>query len=874
MELRIKLKKFVEDILSKCFNRLLKSTKELAFDTRLSAGQRNADLHFFLLMAFMLKYTRSAKHASSDVSACLHVEAFHHIQVHLDNYLESAATLRKEARHYGIRAQYALSAYKELILFHQYLLDNGSAEEKEQAQRTCGHILIVEEYREMGLALMRKYNPGVLSKTFLRDLVLSTHYYFRLLEKSVKSGELTTVKKRSRVKRKRTKKSAADFAPEPLPAVVDSMSSEDLDRKWSHINEELNEVILGNVEMSADQIPINSLLDVEEELHQKFAMLKVQRAMREGRPADAMGLYRASRAMWLSDGIFGTPDMDAEKEMSELREIFFADLKEVADQLLNAEIAAQKRFAANSMIDEGDEEEYSEEDEEEEPKYETKEIDFDFDEYVGKYAKTEVLRWYVFLLNDFATNSVELNKALVKLLHRVAFDLKMPSRLFQLSLFRIFAQIRTHFNEVSKEDMKKNRFFELYTFGYHLLKRFFACFETLGDKLAPEILFWKGVKECYEIEHGYGTYDESKKHTKEDGAWTWNEELEDELRSLYNEYRDMDERPEGMDVLDFIEPNLSRPRTRKQILSKLKEFGLDPLGAKANKGSILDRNFPIIQMKQLIEEFNAKEDKENEDLVDFIKTRLAETHGEFSRPKIIKQINYLGIDYERKRKPTSKKYKEWTDGLRTELAALKLQYEEMDAEDHELIDLVDYVMRRLSEKKPRRQVERELEALGAVIKRREKPRTSRKKQGKDELNEIGEDEQNPGSYRSESSDAELELEELSDDDRDEASDPSNGLEKENVTPNAKADNIHSVIEDTSRNVTPVKASPLDVEDSQDVPDDSPIRSTKKRKRVLASSDEEDDAVPAEERKERTLSDSPVAVKQKKHRVVLSDSDED
>lgn len=207
--------------------------------------------------------------------------------------------------------------------------------------------------------------------------------------------------------------------------------------------------------------------------------------------------------------------------------------------------------------------------------------------------------------------------------------------------------------------MKKSRFFELYTFGYHLLKksvgvfnfllmcnnskliltslRFFSCFENLGDKLAPEILFWKGAKECYEIENGYGTYEQvltnlnclasnvlnaingfqcsdAKKHTKEDGVWTWFEELEDELRSLYNEYRDMVERPQGcftdlqtifknffiyrpahtctnsccylsgMDVLDFIEPNLSRPRTRKQILSKLKEFNLDPLGAKANKG--------------------------------------------------------------------------------------------------------------------------------------------------------------------------------------------------------------------------------------------------------------------------------------------------
>ncbi|VDM68771.1 unnamed protein product [Strongylus vulgaris] len=258
-------------------------------------------------------------------------------------------------------------------------------------------------------------------------------------------------------------------------------------------------------------------------------MLKVQRALR----------------------VFGEPDMDAEKEMAELREVFFADLNQVAKQLLDAEIAAQKKFTESSLIDDGDEEGFcTDEDEEEEPKYETKEIDFDFNDYVGKYAKTEVLRWYVFLLNDFATNSAELNKALVKLLHRVAFDLKMPSRLFQielqLSLFRILAQVRTHFDGVAKEDMKKSRFFELYTFGYHLLRKFFACFQKLGDKMCPEILFWKGARECYEIEHGYGTYDEVKKNKKDDGAWTWNEDLEEELRSLYNEYRDMDERPEGL----------------------------------------------------------------------------------------------------------------------------------------------------------------------------------------------------------------------------------------------------------------------------------------------------------------------------------------
>ncbi|KAK6034051.1 hypothetical protein COOONC_28445 [Cooperia oncophora] len=662
MDLRIKLKKFLEEDLLTCFNRLMKSTKEM-------------------------------------VSSCLPVESFHHIQVHLDNYLESAATLQKEAKSYGLRAQHALSAYKELILFHLHLLDKGSKEEKDFAKRTCFHILTVEEYREMGFVLIRKYKPSFLSKTFLRELVLAIHYYFHLLERSVKAGQLTTVTKRSKIRRAtaRRKKTAADaFGPEPLPAVVDDMDAEDLEKKWTQITDEIKDIILGNVEPSADQFPVNTLLDVQEEQNQKFAMLKIQRALRECRAKDAMGLYRASRAMWPDDGIFGDPGNSADKQLEEIRDIFFTDLKEVADELLKAEKAAQKKFTADSMIDDGNEEDPYTSDEEEEARYETKEVKFDLEEYVAFYARTDVLRWYVFLLNDFDSNSVEVNMALLKLLHRVAFDLKMPVvsiaagqctphskdgdpsrcpmadarrsriilRLFcrvslliminrrkrdnELSLFRIFAEVNERLEGLTLEEMKRHPLFELYSFGYHLLKRFFLCYEKCGEKLAPEILFWKGPKECYEIENGSGLRVSEEESKNQKDAYSWSEELENELRSLYNEYRDMDERPEGMDVLDFIEPNLSRPRTRKQILKKMKEFALDPLGAKANKGSIMDRNFPIIRAKELIEQYNALPEK-NEDMVDFIRTNLAETHGEFSRQKIIKQISYLGIVYEKKK---------------------------------------------------------------------------------------------------------------------------------------------------------------------------------------------------------------------------------
>ncbi len=47
----------------------------------------------------------------------------------------------------------------------------------------------------------------------------------------------------------------------------------------------------------------------------------------------------------------------------------------------------------------------------------------------------------------------------------------------------------------------------IYEFGFHLMKRFFATYRTVGATLIAETLFWKGPRECYEIEHGYGSYE-------------------------------------------------------------------------------------------------------------------------------------------------------------------------------------------------------------------------------------------------------------------------------------------------------------------------------------------------------------------------------
>uniref|UniRef100_A0A914RBN3 Uncharacterized protein n=1 Tax=Parascaris equorum TaxID=6256 RepID=A0A914RBN3_PAREQ len=49
------------------------------------------------------------------VAATLGKEGFHHVQTQLDHHLDMAYAERREGRMHGLRAQYALCAYKELL---------------------------------------------------------------------------------------------------------------------------------------------------------------------------------------------------------------------------------------------------------------------------------------------------------------------------------------------------------------------------------------------------------------------------------------------------------------------------------------------------------------------------------------------------------------------------------------------------------------------------------------------------------------------------------------------------------------------------------------------------------------------------------------
>uniref|UniRef100_A0A0N5ATF3 TIMELESS domain-containing protein n=1 Tax=Syphacia muris TaxID=451379 RepID=A0A0N5ATF3_9BILA len=718
LEIRQRLRTFCVEVLEKIYNVLMKQCKDAAFGARRTFMYNDVDIHYFSMEYFFMEFRRLANLPIKYVEATVSKESFHHVQVQLDSYLQSTQIDRKESKAFCRRAEYAVLAYKELLKTLYSMIKSGSDEEKQSAEKICDYIMAMEEYRDLALSIIRQFSPSVLSKTFLRNLVLANHTYFLLLEQSIRLGKLSKVKKRRRVRRK------IKGRPDRITHVDDTV---DLDEMWEKICEELSDIVLGHASATEDINPIDVMLKVEDSVHERFAMLRIQQALHESRVADAVGLYRASRVLWPYDDCFGSVDISPENEFLELRAVHYSSLTEiesewkVATQAAYGDLPQQSSFNIFDNEADGSSEDVDDNEDDDNVLYEEKEVDFDFEGYLQRFARRDVLRWYIFLLNEYKTNSIELNRAIVKMLHRIAFDLKLSSKLFQISLFNIFSKIGAYFQKLSScstpSDLKKDSLYELYEFGYHLLKKFFIAYERIGSRLVPEILFWKGSKECYEIDYGYGSYTSIKgKNCKKEMLWT--EELDNELRTLYDEYVNYDDKPEGVDVVEFIEYNLSSSRNRKQIIREMKSLGLNTFGAKARSSASFlashSANFSpevLSQIEALVSDYNnISENERTCDMVDFIRNRL---NGEYSRQRLIKQLKHDGVYY--KMRKTYKFKKTWPFELINELRSIYEEYKGLEHTSGYDCDLVGYASARLSVKKTKREITAMLNVIGADV---------------------------------------------------------------------------------------------------------------------------------------------------------------
>uniref|UniRef100_A0A671YG73 Timeless circadian clock n=1 Tax=Sparus aurata TaxID=8175 RepID=A0A671YG73_SPAAU len=283
------------------------------------------------------------------------------------------------------------------------------------------------------------------------------------------------------------------------------------------------------------------------------AMVRVQDALLARLGPEALGLLRAAREVWPEGDVFGSADVEPEEELELLKQILKANLP--------------RSSPPEPVIE--DEDDGVELEEEELESVQVSESEFDFLDFIKRFATPSIVRPYLLLLNSYSKNAPHTNHCIARMLHRLAVNLKMDALLYQLSVFNLFNKILS--------DPAAAAYKELVTFAKYVLNRFFAV-AAKNNKAYIELLFWKNVGAAREMTEGY-TKDGfvlfkiplkcfffSKRIGTRIVLWT--EEQEQELEMLFEEYKDSD------DVLGNILKKLTAKRSRARVVDKMLSMGL------------------------------------------------------------------------------------------------------------------------------------------------------------------------------------------------------------------------------------------------------------------------------------------------------------
>lgn len=606
LSIRLFLKDFCIQFIEHCYNPLMSAVKDILVR---AGAQENDETYYLWTMRFFMEFQRRHNFKVDFISETMSVPTFHYVQTNLMNYSEMMQTEKKEALVWSRRMHLALRAYYELL---QSLFRMDQMKEphiRESAKVIKSNVFYMMEYRDIFLTLLKKYDETRQSRGLLKDLVEATHLFLKNLEYHCKhSGHMVVQKK----KRKKGGKKKQKSAKAPAETTITQQELEDL---WDEISSDLSALFQGRGELPSDVLPFDAASEVDVEQQRAEAMIRIQEAMRGHKAGEAVALFRAAREVWPENGQFGHADISAEDEFMALREVFFANLPRSIASQENAEMNEE-----NEWDDEVENEEL-------EAHYDTVDENFNFKDYVARFANANVVRAYTLLLGNFQHNSAETNHALAKMLHRIGFDMGLIGMLFQARLFRVFQKI------VNDPAAKTSHFKEIVSLAHHVVRKFVEVAQT-NDKVFVELFFLKNVKEAFEIVEGYGATRDSVK-----GKVAWSEELEEELRYLFERFHDKEE--DGKDTVDLIMEQITdESKTRRQIILALVHLGL--LGSakdlKRKHGPTKPRGWQEqeeVELRTLFEEH-----KESPDPVANIMDTMTSKK---SKPAIKKKLLELGL---------------------------------------------------------------------------------------------------------------------------------------------------------------------------------------------------------------------------------------
>uniref|UniRef100_A0A8C3HL96 Timeless circadian regulator n=1 Tax=Chrysemys picta bellii TaxID=8478 RepID=A0A8C3HL96_CHRPI len=613
LNVRLFLREFCGDFLESCYNPLMRLVKDQLLREK---SQQHDETYYLWAMAFFMAFNRGRRFRPELVSETVSVRAFHFIEQNLTAYYEAMLLDKKEATSWARRMHLALKAYRELLTTVQEMDRSPDEAVRECSKIIKNNIFYLMEYRELFLALFRKFQETHQPRCFLRDLVETTHLFLKMLEAFCR-GRNNLVVQSKRVRRKKQPR-AGRAAPPAQPR-----TPQELEELWPSLAEQLG---VCAQPLPEDVVPFDAASETPVEEQRAEAMVRIQDSLLGRRAPAALTLLRSAREVWPEQDVFGSPQAALDEEIELLRQILFAPLP-----------------PAPEVEEPGEEEEEEEEEVEEElASVQVSEKEFNFLDYLKRFASASVVKAYVLLLRGYRQNSTHTNHCVAKMLHRIAYDLKMEALLFQLSVFCIFNRLLS--------DPSASAYKELVTFAKYVLGKFFALAAT-NKKVYVELLFWKSTATVREMTEGYSSLSGARRAPK----WTLQEE--EELRELYLKYKGV----EGADVVGSILARLRAPgRTRKQVVKQLVRLGLAESARdfpRERKGTrlVLWTEEQERELQRLFEEFQGADDI----LGNIMKHLTAKR----SKARVVEKLLSLGLGAERKELYKKRKRKPGLPGM-------------------------------------------------------------------------------------------------------------------------------------------------------------------------------------------------------------------
>lgn len=583
LNIRLFLKGLCTDFLKWCYNPMMRTVK--SFLQRKKALS-NDEGYYFWALKFFMEFNRHNGFDISLVSETISKETFHFVQTQLEQYYEMMVTDKRKIRIWSKRLHVGLKAYQELLRTLAAMDSSADKAVREAARVLKGTIFYLPEYREIVLHLLLNYNEYVQPISYLRDLVEMVHVYIKMLQHFAKGHRHIIIKQKAKPRRKTKKVKAKE---DSQGGAVDKETQQ---QQWLEVSAAVSVVIEAEEELPDDVVPYDSTLDNTEEDKKLDAVSRIQAALKTQEAARAVALLRAAQELWPGQSMFGSPEDGTEFEA--LKDIFFSETKGLAPGIPPPENVPEEENGVPEAREEDDEEETEQQ--------EDRETEFNFEEFIARFANPKVVMAYCKLLAHYRTNSATTNRQVVRMLHRLAWDLKAYPLLFQVSVFKSFQGILNDRNTLPPERVD-DTLKELARLATYVVRNFVTMAQS--NKLAfAEILFWKNKKDVYELVHGYGASE--KKACKV--AWT--EEQVYELKVLYERYKD-EATPEA-DVVDLIlEHMIDSTRTRRSVLLQLKHLGLveDVKAFKKTASAKCPwRGEDVIELQELFEKYQDSSD--------------------------------------------------------------------------------------------------------------------------------------------------------------------------------------------------------------------------------------------------------------------------